>query len=60
LLNANVRDPGALDRWDDFGYGHSKTVIALVSPHHPVGGAFYPAVQTSPVSLVMRKSIIRD
>jgi len=45
-------NPGPVNRW--VGIGRSKTVIALVSPTNPASNC-YPAVQTSPVSLVMKK-----
>ena len=45
-------NPGPVNRW--VGVGRSKTVIALVSPTNPASTC-YPAVQTSPVSLVMKK-----
>jgi hypothetical protein len=41
------------NRW--VGFGRSKTVIALVSPTNSSSNC-YPAVQTSPVSLVMKKT----
>jgi hypothetical protein len=41
------------NRW--VGFGRSKTVIALVSPTNNSSNC-YPAVQTSPVSLVMKKT----
>jgi hypothetical protein len=57
--SANVRvvqiggaGQAAANRW--VGFGRSKTVIALVSPTNGTSNCF-PAVQTSPVSLVMRK-----
>jgi hypothetical protein len=57
--SANVRvvqiggaSQAAANRW--VGFGRSKTVIALVSPTNGTSNC-YPAVQTSPVSLVMRK-----
>ena len=43
---------GPVNRW--MGIARSKTVIALVSPTNPASNC-YPAVQTSPVSLVMKK-----
>ena len=46
LANAN--------RW--VGFGRSKTVIALVSPTNNSSSNCYPAVQTSPVSLVMKRT----
>ena len=46
--------PVPVNRW--VGFGRSKTVIALVSPSSNGGTSnCYPAVQTSPVSLVMKK-----
>lgn len=63
ILNTNLKvvqfgsSPNSAGRW---GVGNmqaqSKTVIALVSPNTN----YYTAVQTSPVSLVMKKSLIKD
>lgn len=41
--------------WNGIGLQRSKAVIALVSPNNPNSGNYYPAVQTSPVSLVVKR-----
>ena len=51
--NPNPVNNSAMNRC--IGFGRSKTVIALVSPTSATSNC-YPAVQTSPVSLVMKKS----
>jgi hypothetical protein len=51
--NPNPTNNSAMNRC--IGFGRSKTVIALVSPTSATSNC-YPAVQTSPVSLVMKKS----